>query len=78
MEANYWVIGCGNDCDGYNSGSVAPFEYEEDAYKYADLQNEWSDGISYYVITSLDTLRNYCDDHMKDWKNYITIKTTSI
>lgn len=73
MNANYWVIALGSDCDGYNSGRVASFAFEQDANDYADGQNEWSDGIRYYVTNSLDTLRDYCDDYMKDWRNYLTV-----
>jgi len=73
MNANYWVIAVGTDCDGYNSGRVEAFSFEQDAIDYADVQNEWSDGISYCVISSLDTLRNYCDDYMKDWRNYLDV-----
>lgn len=73
MDANYWVIGIGSDCDGYNRGHVTPFADADEAYNYADNQNEWSDGIHYCVITSLDTLKSYCNDYMKEWKNYLTI-----
>lgn len=73
MEANYWVIATGSDCDGYNNGHIAGFTFEKDAIQYADEQNEWSDGLRYHVTSSLDILRDYCNDYMRDWRNYLNV-----
>lgn len=73
MDANYWVLGIGSDCDGYNRGHITAFSDRDEANNYADSQNEWSDGIRYIVTKSIDVLKEYCDDYMKDWKNYLEV-----
>lgn len=75
LIANYWVLAIGTDCDGYAKGSVTPFAYQNDAVEYADGQNEWSDGIRYYITSSLDVLRDYCSDYNMDWMNYLNERT---
>lgn len=71
MDANFWVLATGLDCDGYNSGNIIPFGRSEDAEQYAFECNEWSDGIKYVVTDSLDVLRDYCNDYNRDWKKYL-------
>jgi len=72
MNTNFWVIATGKDCDGYNRGCVTPFEFEQDAVEYSDKQNEWSDGMQYHVTSSIDVLKDYCNDYNMDWKNYLS------
>lgn len=69
--ADYWVLGTGKDCDGCNSGHVASFSNLDEAHEYADSQNEWSDGICYKVTSSLNLLREYCNDYNLSWVDYI-------
>lgn len=73
MNANFWVIATGTDCDGYNSGLIIPFETNEEAEQYAWECNEWSDGIRYQVTSSLDILREYCNDYNRDWRKYLNV-----
>ena len=78
IKATHWVIEYGSDCDGTSSrGLVIPFDNKDEAIKCAENSIEWSDGLGYSVITSLDVLRNYCEDYMKEWTNYIYIEQES-
>lgn len=78
IKATHWVIEYGSDCDGVPSrGKVCQFHNEDAAISYADHCAEWSDGMGYTIITSLDVLREYCEDHMKEWTNYIYIEQES-
>lgn len=78
IKATHWVIEYGSDCDGMPSrGDVCPFDNIDDAADYADNRNFWSDGMGYSIVTSLDALREYCEDHMKEWTNYIYITQQS-
>lgn len=78
IKATHWVIEYGADCDGVSSrGKVIPFDNEDEAISYADDCAEWSDGMGYSVITSLDILREYCEEYMREWTNYIYITQES-
>lgn len=74
--AAYWVLGFGMDCDGSDKCRVVPFPNQQDAEKYAKIQNEWSDGVTYGVTRSIDTLRDYCDGYMTDWTKFIVSEDT--
>lgn len=72
MEANFWVIAHGVDCDGCNDGSIYPFNTKEEADDFSDESNEWSDGIQHSVIDSVDELMKYCSEYSKDFTNYLS------
>lgn len=62
MEAKYWVVESGRDCDGiHTSGQVYPFAKAKDAVAYCELSNSWSDGLAYNVIHTHKMLREYCN-----------------
>lgn len=73
INAAYWVLGFGMDCDRVDKCRVTPFSSRLLAYKYATEQNEFSDGRAYGVTDSVDELRKYCDGYMTDWTKYIHI-----
>lgn len=73
INAAYWVLAFGRDCDGADSCMVTPFSNKTLAQAYADAQNKWSDGRIYGVFDSVDELRKYCDSYMTDWTKYIHI-----
>ena len=68
--ATYWVLQTGTDCDGYNSGRVYAFDNEDDAYKFADDQNEWTDGMGYGVTDKFEIVQEYCEDYNLNINNY--------
>ena len=68
--ATHWVLQTGTDCDGYNSGRVYAFNNKDDAYKFADDQNEWSDGMGYQVTDKIETAEYYCEDYNLNINNY--------
>lgn len=71
--ANYWVLGYGSDCDGFNTGHIRSFANEHDAECCAEDQNEWSDGIRFVVVDNVETMKAYCNDYNKKWENYINL-----
>ena len=72
--ATHWVIETGADCDGcYTRGKVWPFVNLELAEEYAWECAEWSDGMGYYVVKSIDTLKAYCYDHQLFAEDYYYI-----
>jgi hypothetical protein len=71
MEANYWVLGFGRDCDGYNGGKIVPFADESEAQDYANMLNSGSDGIVYSVTYDLGVLIEYCDQYGKNLLKYM-------
>ena len=75
MKANYWVFAVGRDCDGYNNGRVYPFLVEANAIDFANVCNEGSDGILYYVTSDLEAMQEYCIDYGHDWTNYLEANT---
>jgi hypothetical protein len=71
MKAKFWVIATGKDCEGYNSGRVTAFSNQQDATKFADDMNDWSDGIGYRVINDLWDMKAYCESYGKDFGKYL-------
>lgn len=61
-QITYYVIATGTDCDGYNSGHCVPFIRLKKALKFAEGQNEWSDGMQYSVVLK-KRAQEYCDDY---------------
>lgn len=64
-----YVIGCGSDCDGYNSGYISKAINPAQAERHAWQSNEWSDGIRSVAVNEI-TAREYCNDYMKRFSNY--------
>lgn len=71
MQANFWVLACGVDCDGCNNGKIVPFASQSEADEWAKELNEGSDGIVYAVTSSMDDMMSYCMDYEKDFTNYL-------
>lgn len=58
----YYVIGYGNDCDGYSAFNCVAFVNIKKAHDYCDSQNESSDGVKYLVTSDMRLVQAYCDD----------------
>lgn len=71
--ATHWVLATGADCDGYSSGRVYAFDNEDDANKFSDYENEWSDGQRFPVTDNIDIVVAYCYDYGMDLDFYKTI-----
>jgi hypothetical protein len=56
----YFVVLCGEDCDGYNSGYVYSYCNKKAAEISAFHSNEASDGIWHEVVDT-EGMINYCD-----------------
>ncbi len=62
----YYVIGYGSDCDGVSAYSCVPFVSEDQAVKYCDNQNAWSDGVQYRVETNMLAVADYCHGWLRE------------
>lgn len=71
-KANYWVIGYGCDCDGAEAFKLDAFNNLEQANKWAQRQNEWSDGVTYSVTENWSEVVDYCDYWQRDASKYTT------
>lgn len=69
-EANFWVLVGGQDCDGYNRGSVSPYTTRHEAEASAKNSNDWSDGLQYSVTDQWDDVVEYCEYYDKNPENY--------
>ena len=71
-QANYWVLAYGLDCDGYNRGSVTPFDNMVAGRIYADECNHHSDGINYETTSNWNVVLQYCESYNLNPDNYKT------
>ncbi len=62
----YYVIGFGADCDGVSSYRCVPFVSEDQALKYCDNENAWSDGVKHKVVTDMVTVADYCHGWLRE------------
>lgn len=61
----YYVIGYGSDCDGYSAFKCSAFVELDDAVRYCDSQNEWSDGVRYSITSDMVVVKDYCDSWLQ-------------
>lgn len=59
----YYVLGYGHDCDGVSAFNCAAFVHNQTAEDYCERQNDWSDGVRYYVTTDMRDVYSYCADY---------------
>jgi len=68
----YWVLEYGSDCDGfYTRGNISAFSNLEDAEQCIERCVEWSDGMQYQLIDSMDELKEYCYEHQLNIAHYL-------
>jgi len=77
--ALHWVIKMGADCDGYDSGiSVTPFGCADLAKMYCDSCTFWSDGVTYFIISDVRKLWDFCQENDLYIEHYLYVDVLNL